>query len=194
MTADPRPAKQPGFQLPGRGRRLLRIGGERKPSLSPVAGRQRQQMQGLGIDVAGAIEPPDIGMQIGDGKASLYQRFRIGEMPSNLGLAKARLLERGEGLVLIDFVHRQPRHVLGQRRFDGGGIVRGLHDHARQCVGLGRAFGIEPLHGGIAPLTGDDLEAVAAIAHQQRLDQAQSRDGCGKTADLLGAVAAHIEF
>ena len=115
-------------------------------------------------------------------------------MRGNLGLAEAGLLERGEGLVLIDFVHRQPRHVFGQRRFDGGGIVRGLHDHAGQCVGLGRAFGIEALHGEIAPLTGDDLEAVAAIAHQQRLDQAQGGNRGGKTADILGAVAAHIEL
>ena len=63
-------AEQPCLQLPMGWRRLLRIAVKREPTLLPLPGGERQQVQGPGVDLAVAIEAADVGMQVGDGEAA----------------------------------------------------------------------------------------------------------------------------
>ena len=108
-----------------------------QPRLLPFPGGERQQLQGLAVDVARPVQAADVGMQAGDGEAASDDLLGNAEVRGDIGLAQAFPAQRCERLVLLQVVHRQALDVLGQRGLQRRRIVAGLQQHARQRVGSG---------------------------------------------------------
>ena len=54
--------------------------------------------------------------------------------------------------------------------------------------------GAELARGEVAPLPGNHVEALAVLAHQQRLNHADGGNRGGEAVDVPGAVLAHVEL
>jgi hypothetical protein len=102
------------------------------------------------------------------------------------------LQEGGKGLVLIDFVHRQPCHVLGEGRLERYRIVAVF----KECAGKRREtarLGLQCMACEKPALSCDHFVPIAVRPHEKRLDDAEAADAGNKLAKILiGAALAHV--
>ncbi len=61
----------------------MRIVVERQPCLLPLPGGERQQVQGLRIDLARAIQTPEAGIELGERQAAFDDLLGNAEMTGN---------------------------------------------------------------------------------------------------------------
>ena len=148
---------------------------------------------------------PGRGADVGVDKAIAQPAFDGGDggaegLCDRLGRLAVDLHHPGEGLELVDGIHRRLGDVLGERQRRGHIAI--LRHEAALDLGLGG----EALRGlvrdqllqrGMAPATGEDSIFAVKLLDQERLEQAQHSDTGLQMGDVLGVigfrrVAAHI--
>jgi hypothetical protein len=100
-----------------------------------------------------------------------------------------------ERLVLVDLVHREPCDVLGQRGLDGAWRRR-----LPPSASHGHRFGSSFVSGQTREVkarkrrcSGDDVETLAVLADQKRLQEAEAFDAGDQIGDILAALGADVE-
>ena len=126
--------------------------------------RHGEDAQSARIDLVAAVGIQHRLDDARNGKALIDQPLGDPETRRDLAHIQSLGLEGGECLVLVDLVHRKAGDVFGQRGLDGFGVVAVLHDGDRHRLGI--AFLGQFCQRRVAPLSGDDLEALAVGLHQ----------------------------
>ncbi len=130
---------------------------------------------GLGVDLLPAVEVAQPGQQVAQREALLHHRLGEAEGGGDLGDGAAGPEEPGEGLVLGHLIGIEPGHVLDHRGLDGGGVIAGRQHAAGRGLELAGLMLDRPGRE-VAPLSGDDLVALAVRPDQERHQDAARPD------------------
>ena len=130
--------------------------------LAGAVGRHGEGLEGLEVDLAGAVDVEDLGRRVAEAQALLDGALGNPEAGGDVGDGGAVVGERAEGLHLVGRMHRDPDHVLGEREL---AVDRAVADDSAGdgMVGVKHAVAGEVVEHGEATGAGDDDKVLAAV-------------------------------